>query len=128
MRKIPYGVAWRHRGDGLRPACSPDRGTGAPGSKGGLIRNREMKWTSIIASAIFALALTVSGDAFAKSGKVEKVENGGRSVTIAGRTYKVSKSRTMITIGGKKSGRGAIKVGMDCDAKGKGTAKTIACK
>ena len=87
-----------------------------------------MKWTSIIATAIFAIALSVSGEAFAKSGKIEKVENGGRAITIAGTMYKVSKSRTMITVGGKKAGRGALKVGMECNAKGKGTAKTIACK
>lgn len=87
-----------------------------------------MKWTSIIASAIFAIALTVSGDAFAKSGKIEKIENGGRQVTIAGTKYKVSGSRTMIIVGGKTAKRSALKVGMECDAKGKGEAKSITCK
>ena len=87
-----------------------------------------MKITTLVMSAMFALSLFAAGDAFAKSGKVTKVENGGRVITIAGTKYKVSGSKTMITIKGKKGKRGTIKVGMSCDAKGKGTAKTIACK
>ena len=87
-----------------------------------------MKITTLVMSSVFALSLFAAGDALAKSGKVEKVENGGRVVVIAGTKYKVSGSRTKVTIGGKKAKRGAIKVGMTCDAKGKGTAKTITCK
>ena len=46
-----------------------------------------MKISGIIASTVFAAALVLGGaPAFAKSGKVEKVANGGRSVTIAGTT------------------------------------------
>ena len=88
-----------------------------------------MKISGIVASTVFAAALVLGGaPAFAKSGKVEKVANGGRSVTIAGTTYKISKSRTKVMIGGKKGKRGQIKVGMQCSAKGKGTAKTVDCK
>lgn len=87
-----------------------------------------MKIATLVLSSVFALSLFAAGDALAKSGKVEKVENGGRVVVIAGTKYKVSKSRTNIMIKGKKGKRSAIKVGMECDAKGKGTAKTIVCK
>lgn len=87
-----------------------------------------MKIATLVLSSVFALSLFAAGDAMAKSGKVEKVENGGRVVVIAGTKYKVSKSRTMIKIHGKAAKRGAIKVGMHCNAKGRGTAKTITCK
>lgn len=87
-----------------------------------------MKITTLAISSLFALSLFAAGDALAGSGKVEKVENGGRVVTIAGTKYKVSGSRTKVMIGGKKAKRGAIKVGMDCAAEGKGTAKMITCK
>jgi len=76
----------------------------------------------------FAAAMMISTDAMAKSGKVEAVENGGRKVTIAGKTYKISGSRTKVTIGGKEGDRGEIKVGMTCDAKGSKEAKTVDCK
>lgn len=87
-----------------------------------------MKIATLVLSSVFALSLFAAGDALAKSGKVEKVENGGRVIVIGGTKYKVSGSRTSIMIKGKKAKRGAIKVGMECDAKGKGTAKTIVCK
>ncbi|MDX1483166.1 MAG: hypothetical protein R3229_01690 [Alphaproteobacteria bacterium] len=87
-----------------------------------------MKLTPVIVSSIFALSLFAAGDGLAASGKVEKIERGGRTVVIAGTKYKVSGSRTKITIGGKKAKRGAIKVGMECTAEGKGEAKAIACK
>ena len=87
-----------------------------------------MKITTALVSTVFALSLFAAGDTLAASGKVEKVERGGRVVVIAGTKYKVSNSRTKVTIGGKAAKRGAIKVGMQCTADGKGTAKTIACK
>lgn len=87
-----------------------------------------MKLTTALISSIFALSLFVAGSAVAGSGKVEKVEKGGRVVTIAGTKYKVSGSRTKVMIGGKKAKRSAIKVGMECEAMGKGTAKAITCK
>lgn len=87
-----------------------------------------MKLTTAIVSSIFALSLFAAGDSLAASGKVEKVENEGRSVTIAGTKYKVSGSRTKVMIGGKKAKRSAIKVGMECEAMGKGEAKSISCK
>jgi hypothetical protein len=87
-----------------------------------------MKITTALVSSLFALSLFAAGDALAASGKVEKVENGGRVITIAGTKYKVSGSRTAVMVGGKKAKRGAIKVGMECEATGKGTAKSITCK
>lgn len=89
-----------------------------------------MKIATAVTSSLFAISLIAAGagDALAGAGKLQKVENGGRSVTIAGTKYKVSGSRTKITIKGKKAKRGALKVGMDCTAKGKGEAKLIACK
>lgn len=88
-----------------------------------------MKISAIFVSALFAASMMVgSSAAFAKSGKVESVENGGRVIVIAGTKYKISGSRTKVTIGGKEGDRGSIKVGMTCDAKGKGTAKTVDCK
>ena len=87
-----------------------------------------MKITTALVSSIFALSLFAAGDTLAASGKVDKVENGGRVVTIAGTKYKVSGSRTKVMIGGKKAKRSAIKVGMECMAEGKGTAKMITCK
>jgi len=87
-----------------------------------------MKITTVLISSIFALSLLVTGDTPAASGKIDKVENGGRLVTIAGTKYKVSGSRTKVMIGGKKAKRSAIKVGMECSAEGKGTAKMITCK
>jgi hypothetical protein len=89
----------------------------------------KMKISTAIVSSLFALSLVAGGSAaYAKSGKVDSVENGGRVVVIAGTKYKISGSRTKVTIGGKPGDRGQIKVGMTCDAKGSGTAKTVDCK
>lgn len=87
-----------------------------------------MKIATVAVSSLFALSLLAAGSAFAASGKVEAVENEGRQVTIAGTKYKVSGSRTKVTIGGKEADRGEIKVGMECSAEGEGEAKMIACK
>ena len=58
-----------------------------------------MKLATVLASTVVGLALVTGGSAaFAKSGKVESVENGGRVVVIAGSKYKISGSRTKVTI------------------------------
>jgi hypothetical protein len=88
-----------------------------------------MKISTAIISSVFALSLIAGGSsAFAKAGKVDSVENEGRVIVIGGTKYKVSGSKTKITIGGKPGDRGQIKAGMMCDAKGKGTATSIDCK
>ncbi len=69
-------------------------------------------------------------------GKVTKLKNGNRRVSITTKggkaiKAKVSGSRTKITVAGKKVKRKAIKMGMTCTIKSPGTgteAKTIDCK
>jgi hypothetical protein len=89
-----------------------------------------MKMSGIFVSALFAASMILGGAhvALAKSGKIESVGEGGKSIVIGGTTYKISGKRTKITVGGKKGNRSKLKVGMQCDAKGKGTAKTVTCK
>lgn len=95
-----------------------------------------MKIKTALIASVLAIGLSfglTDNTAFAAAhamggGKIEKVENGGRSVTIGGKKYKVSGSRTKITVKGKKAKRSALKVGMSCAATGKGEAKTISCK
>jgi hypothetical protein len=89
-----------------------------------------MKISRVLATAAFAAALLVSGNAFAgASGKVDGVEGEGRKVTIAGKTVEVSGSRTKVTIGGQAAKRDQIKAGMDCTADvDSGPAKMVACK
>lgn len=88
-----------------------------------------MKMSGIVVSLVFAAAMALGAStASAASGKIEAVENGGRLVTIGGTQYKVSGSRTKITVKGKEASRDDLKVGMQCEAKGKGEAKSIACK
>jgi hypothetical protein len=106
----------------LLPEESSAWGAGMKGSK-------LMKISTAIISSVFALSLIAGGsDAFAKAGKVDSVENEGRVIVIGGTKYKVSGSKTKVTIGGKPGKRGQIKAGMMCDAKGKGTATSIDCK
>jgi hypothetical protein len=89
-----------------------------------------MKISTAIISSVFALSLVAAGgvDALAKEGKVDAVENGGRTIVIGGTKYKVSGSRTKVMVKGKSAKRGDIKAGMMCDAKGKGEATSISCK
>ena len=89
-----------------------------------------MKISTAIISSVFALSLVAAGgvDALAKEGKVDAVENGGRTIVIGGTKYKVSGSRTKVMVKGKSAKRGDIKAGMMCDAKGKGEATSITCK
>jgi tripartite-type tricarboxylate transporter receptor subunit TctC len=65
--------------------------------------------------------------------KIEGIKRGGRRVIIknGGKkvTLRVSKSKTKVTIGGKKAKRGALKTGMDCAFEFKATAaEKIVCK
>ena len=80
-----------------------------------------MMKTLILAGAV---AFVVS-PAFAD--KVEKAEGG--SITVGGKEYKLSGSRTEIKVGGQKSARENIKTGMTCTIEGPsgGEAKTISC-
>jgi hypothetical protein len=82
-----------------------------------------MKKTFILAGVAFALAV---GPALAD--KVEKAEGG--SITVGGKDYKVSGSRTKVTIKGAASTRDAIKAGMDCTVSGQagGEASAVDCK
>jgi len=72
-----------------------------------------------------ALVFAVS-PAFAD--KVEKADGG--SITVAGKDYKLSGSRTKVTIKGAAGTRDAIKVGMDCAVTGPagGEATAVDCK
>jgi tripartite-type tricarboxylate transporter receptor subunit TctC len=67
------------------------------------------------------------------SAKIEGTKRGGRRVIIMkdGKkvTLRVSKSKTKVSIAGKKAKRGALKAGMDCAFELKSTsAQKIACK
>ena len=72
-----------------------------------------------------AFALVVS-PAFAD--KVDKAEGG--SITVAGKEYKLSGSRTKVTIKGAAGTRDAIKAGMDSTVTGPagGEASAVDCK
>jgi hypothetical protein len=78
---------------------------------------------TLILAGTFAL---VVGPALAD--KVEKAEGG--SITVAGKEYKLSGSRTKVTIKGAAGTRDAIKAGMDCTVTGPagGEAATVDCK
>ena len=84
-----------------------------------------MKKTWIFAGiASFALATTA-----AIADTVEKFD--GTKMTVAGKDYRISASRTKITIGGAPGTREAIKVGMDCavtGAAGSSDAAAVDCK
>ena len=60
--------------------------------------------------------------------KVEKAE--GNSITVAGKEYRLSGSRTKVTIAGAAGTREQIKVGMDCTVTGEagGEATAVDCK
>ena len=72
-----------------------------------------------------ALALVVS-PAFAD--KVEKAAD--NTITVGGKEYKLSGSRTKVTIKGAAGTREAIKAGMDCTVTGPagGEASAVDCK
>lgn len=52
------------------------------------------------------------------SGKVAKVERGGRFIKIAGHRVRLTNSRSKITLNGKSVKRGALKIGHVCEIKG----------
>ena len=81
-----------------------------------------MRKTLILAGALALIA----GPAFAQ--KVEKAE--GNTITVAGKEYRLSGSRTKVTINGAAGTRDAIKVGMDCKVTGEagGEASAVDCK
>ena len=88
--------------------------------------------------SLVAVALVVSLPAPSSAeivrGNLEKVENGGRSVTLAGKTFGVSGSRTNICIKGVcDQGRDQLKAGQTCEADigmrdGKPEARKISCR
>jgi len=65
------------------------------------------------------------------SGAVTEIIKGGRTVHLGDKSAKISGSRTTVMIGGKAGDRGAIAMGMNCEAELKGEngseAKTISC-
>lgn len=81
---------------------------------------------SVIAAGIAATVLSV-GPALAA--KVEKYD-GRKEITVGGKSYQISGSRTTVKIKGAAGDRGAIKVGMDCAVKGPagGELSEIDCK
>jgi hypothetical protein len=82
----------------------------------------KMMKTLILAGAV---AFVVSP---ALADKVDKAEGG--SITVAGKEYKLSGSRTKVTIKGAAGTREAIKAGMDCTVTGPagGEATAVDCK
>ncbi len=82
-----------------------------------------MTKTLILAAAAFALTV---GPALAD--KVEKAD--GASMTVGGKDYKLSGSRTKVMIKGAAGTREAIKAGMDCTVTGPagGEASAVDCK
>ena len=67
------------------------------------------------------------------SGKVAKVERGGRYIKVAGHRVRLTNARSKITLGGKPVKRGALKAGHSCDIvgamrKGSYEGKQVTCK
>ena len=82
----------------------------------------------------FGLTAITVDTAFAGEvkGKVTKTEREGRILTLGSTKFKISGSRTEVTIGGKEADREEIKEGMSCTAdvakrKGKDEAKWVKC-
>ena len=82
-----------------------------------------MTKTLILAAAAFTLAV---GPALAD--KVEKSD--GKMITVGGKEYTLSGSRTKVTIKGAAGSRDAVKAGMDCTVTGPagGEASAVDCK
>ena len=78
---------------------------------------------TVILAGAFALAVS---PAFAE--KVDKAD--GKSMTIGGKDYTMSGSRTKVTIKGAAGTRDDVKAGMDCTVTGPagGEAATVDCK
>ncbi|HZS64167.1 MAG TPA: hypothetical protein VFA53_06695 [Xanthobacteraceae bacterium] len=83
-----------------------------------------MKKSVVAVLAAGFAAAVLAGPALAA--KVDKVD--AKSITIGGKTYKTSNKRTKVMINGAAGKLDAIKVGMDCTAKGGDEASEIDCK
>ena len=86
---------------------------------------------SVLAFGLTAVTVDTAFAAEVK-GKVTKTEREGRILTLGSTKFKISGSRTEVTIGGKEADREEIKVGMSCTAdvakrKGKDEAKWVKC-
>jgi hypothetical protein len=79
-------------------------------------------------SMIAGMAVTALLVSPALAAKVDKVAD--KNVTVGGKTYEISNSRTKITIKGATGNREGIKAGMDCTVTGSpgAEASAIACK
>lgn len=83
---------------------------------------------SVMGTAIvLGLAVSVPATA-AVEGKISAVDGGGRSVTVDGKKFKVSGSRTKIMVAGKEAEREQLKKGMQCKVEGDDEASMIDCK
>jgi hypothetical protein len=85
---------------------------------------------SVIGTAVVLGAALLHTPAMAAGveGKLEDVTGGGRGFTVGGQKFKVSKSRTTITIAGKAANRGDLKNGLDCKVEGDKEASQVDCK
>jgi hypothetical protein len=83
------------------------------------------KSISMVFAGLATAALAVSP---ALAAKVEKVAD--KNITVGGKTYEISNSRTKISIKGAAGKRESIKAGMDCTVSGSpgGEASAITCK
>jgi hypothetical protein len=82
-----------------------------------------MMTKTLILAGAFALAVS---PAFA-----DKVTaSDGKTITVSGKEYKMSGSRTKVTIAGAAGTRDAVKAGMDCTVTGEagGDASAVDCK
>jgi hypothetical protein len=83
------------------------------------------KTKTLILAGVATLALAVSP---ALADKVEKADGG--AITVGGKEFKLSGSRTKVTIKGAAGTRDAVKAGMDCTVTGPagGEATAVDCK
>jgi hypothetical protein len=86
-------------------------------------------------TALLKQITSIKVEMLKNTGKVSAVLKGGRSFKVMENgkelTVRISKSRTQITIGGKKAKRDKVKVGMTCEIswlKVNGEANLLACK
>ena len=80
---------------------------------------------TLILAGVATFALAVSP---ALAAKVEKSD--GKNITVGGKEYTLSGSRTKVTIKGAAGSREAVKAGMDCTVSGPagGEATSVDCK
>jgi hypothetical protein len=85
--------------------------------------------TRTVVLVVLAGVALIATPVFAQSkGKVTAYD-GRDKITVGGKNYEISGSRTQITIKGAKADRSQIKVGMECALTGAagGEAKTLTC-